>query len=84
MPIRNGTQKTAAWKNAAATNPAFQTFANNFVNAKKKRPQTIVYPAYSLALGEQIAAVLTGQSSVDDALAAAKTNAEAALADAGG
>ena len=84
MPIRNGTQKTAAWKNAAATNPAFQTFANNFVNAKKKRPQTIAYPAYSLALGEQIAAVLTGQSSVDDALAAAKTNAEAALADAGG
>jgi multiple sugar transport system substrate-binding protein len=82
MPIRNATQKTPAWKKVATTNPAFQTFADNFVNTKKKRPQTIVYPAYSLALGEQIAAVLTGQSSVEDALATAKQNAEAALLDA--
>jgi multiple sugar transport system substrate-binding protein len=83
MPIRNGTQATPEWKKAAATNPTFQTFADNFKNTKRKRPQTIVYPAYSLALGEQIVSVLTGQSSVDDALKAAKANAEAALADAG-
>ena len=83
MPIRNATRKTPEFAKASKENPAFQVFADNFVNAKQKRPQTTVYPAYSLALGEQIAAVLSGQASVADALSLAKQNAEAALVDAG-
>ena len=84
LPIRGATQKTAAWKKATANFPGVQAFADNFANTKQKRPQTIAYPAYSLALGEQIAAVLTGQSSVADALTSAKQQADAALADAAG
>jgi multiple sugar transport system substrate-binding protein len=84
MPIRNATQATPAWKKVATEFPGFQAFADNFVNTKQKRPQTIAYPAYSLALGEQIAAVLTGQASVADALAEAKSHADAALLDSAG
>lgn len=83
MPVRGATQATPAWKKVAATNPAFQAFADNFANTKQKRPQTTAYPAYSAALGEQIASVLTGQTSVEEGLAAAKSAADAALADEG-
>jgi multiple sugar transport system substrate-binding protein len=84
MPIRNATQATPAWKKVATEFPGFQAFADNFANTKQKRPQTTAYPAYSLALGEQIAAVLTGQAKVADALAEAKSQAEAALIDSAG
>jgi multiple sugar transport system substrate-binding protein len=81
MPVRKATKNTPEWAKAIADTPAYQQFLDNFANSKDARPQTIVYPAYSAALGEQIAAVLLGQSSVADALAAAKTNGDAALAD---
>jgi multiple sugar transport system substrate-binding protein len=81
MPIRNATKNTPEWAAAVKATPAYQVFLDNFANSKDARPQTIVYPAYSAALGEQIAAVLLGQASVEDALKAAKANADAALAD---
>jgi multiple sugar transport system substrate-binding protein len=81
MPVRNATQETEAWKTSLAANPTYQQFVDNFSNAKDARPQTTVYPAYSLALGEAIAAVLQGQSTVTDALASAQERANAALAD---
>ncbi len=81
MPVRNATKNTPEWAAAITTTPAYQQFLDNFANSKDARPQTTVYPAYSGALGEQIAAVLLGQSSVADALAAAKTAGDAALAD---
>ncbi len=81
MPVRNATQKLEAWKAATSTTPTYQQFVDNFANAKDARPQTIVYPAYSTALGEAIAAVLQGQGTVKDALAAAVTRANAALAE---
>jgi multiple sugar transport system substrate-binding protein len=84
MPIRKATQATPAWTKVATEFPGFQAFADNFANTKQKRPQTIAYPAYSLALGEQIAAVLTGQAKVADALAEAKSQADAALLDSAG
>jgi multiple sugar transport system substrate-binding protein len=81
MPVRNATQKTDAWRTALSGTPTFQQFVENFANAKDARPQTTVYPAYSAALGEAIAAVLQGQGTVKDALASALTRANAALAE---
>jgi multiple sugar transport system substrate-binding protein len=81
MPVRNATQKTDAWKKAISGTPTFQQFVENFANAKDARPQTLVYPAYSAALGEAIAAVLQGQGTVAEALASAQTRANAALAE---
>lgn len=81
MPVRNATQKTDEWKTALSSTPTFQQFVENFTNAKDARPQTEVYPAYSLALGEAIAAVLQGQSGVDEALASAQERATTALAE---
>jgi multiple sugar transport system substrate-binding protein len=80
MPVRNATQKLPAWQDALKENSGYQDFVDNFSNAKTARPQTIVYPDYSKALGEAIAAVLQGQESVTDALAKAKKAADAALA----
>ena len=82
MPVRNATKDTPEWATATKETPAYQQFLDNFANSKDARPQTVAYPAYSAALGEQIAAVLLGQSSVEDALSAATTNGDAALADA--
>jgi multiple sugar transport system substrate-binding protein len=84
MPIRGATQATPAWKKVAKDFPGFQAFADNFKNTKQKRPQTIAYPAYSAALGEQIVSVLTGQASVKDALAEATNRADDILAEAAG
>ena len=80
MPVRNATQKSADWQDALKATPGYQEFVDNFANSKTARPQTVVYPDYSHALGEAIAAVLQGQAKVPDALAAAKKSADAALA----
>jgi multiple sugar transport system substrate-binding protein len=81
MPVRNATQKLDAWKTAIGNTPTYQQFVDNFANAKDARPQTVVYPAYSAALGEAIAAVLQGQGTVEEALATAQERANAALAE---
>lgn len=81
MPVRNATQKLDGWKTAIENTPTYQQFVENFANAKDARPQTIVYPAYSAALGEAIAAVLQGQGTVEEALASAQERANAALAE---
>lgn len=82
MPVRNATQKSQAWADALKATPGFKEFVDNFANSKSSRPQTTVYPAYSKALGDAIASVLTGDQSVEEALKAATAAGNAALADA--
>ena len=81
MPVRNATRETEAGRKMLTDNPGFKEFVDNFANSKQARPQITTYPAYSLALGEAISAVLQGQGDPKSALEAAQAKAQEALDD---
>jgi len=62
-----------------AGSPGLQEFIDNFARIQHTRPQTVVYPAYSSALGAAIVAVLSGEKTTVEALAQANDVANAAL-----
>ncbi len=80
LPIRGGSAKQPAFTKAAADLPGYQQFFDNLGNTRA-RPPIVAYPEVSLALGEQIAAVLLGQAKPDAALKAAVDGGNKALSD---
>ena len=79
LPVRMATEQTEAWKEVLAGSPGLQEFADNFGRIQHTRPQTVVYPAYSSALGAAIVAVLSGEKTTAEALQQANDVANAAL-----
>jgi multiple sugar transport system substrate-binding protein len=83
LPIRAATAEQPAFTKTAAELPGYQEFFDNLGNTRA-RPSIVAYPEVSFALGEQIAAVLTGQSQPDAALKSAVAAGNAALAESAG
>lgn len=83
-PIRAGSKAQPKFKEISDQLPGYKEFVDNLDNAKKARPSIVAYPSVSQALGEQIAAVMLGQASPEDAVKAAVTAANQALAESAG
>ncbi len=83
-PIRGGSKSQPKFKEISDSMPGYKEFVDNLDNAKKARPASVSYPDVSLALGEQIAAVLLGQAQPADALKTAVTAANKALSESAG
>jgi multiple sugar transport system substrate-binding protein len=80
-PIRAGSKSQPEFKTISDQLPGYKDFVDNLDNAKKARPPIVAYPGVSLALGEQIAAVLLGQARPADALKTAVEGGNKALAE---
>jgi multiple sugar transport system substrate-binding protein len=83
-PIRAGSKGQPKFKEVSDQLPGYKEFVDNLDNAKTARPSIVAYPGVSQALGEQIAAVLLGQASADDAVKTAVTAANQALSESAG
>ena len=83
LPIRAGSAQEPSFTKTAAELPGYQQFFDNLSNTRA-RPPIVAYPEVSLALGEQIAAVILGQAQPDAALRAAVDGGNQALADSAG
>jgi multiple sugar transport system substrate-binding protein len=83
-PIRAGSKSQPKFREISDQLPGYKEFVDNLDNAKKARPSIVAYPDMSLALGEQIAAVLLGQAQPADALKTAVAAANKALSESAG
>ncbi len=78
LPLRESEKSTSAFAQFTKDYPGGAAFVDNFANAKNPRPTVAGYDEMSQAVGEQIAKVLQGQGSPQDALdAAAAASADA-------
>jgi multiple sugar transport system substrate-binding protein len=80
LPLRHSTSEQTIWKDHAKEVAGVKTFVGTLDNARV-RPVIKGYPKLSEAFGQAIASVLLGQKSPQDALDAAVSGGNKALAD---
>ncbi|WP_344308272.1 ABC transporter substrate-binding protein [Fodinicola feengrottensis] len=80
LPLRASEQSSAAYQELRKNYPGIDVMVANFANATKPRPTVTGYVGLSQAVGTAISQVMQGASTPKNALAAAATKADQALA----